>query len=97
MRASQLLRVAAGLLLASLLRPRRARVLWNLLTDDCECCARRVVELLYVTSVVSLCGAMAVLALSRPPLPPTAAIAVVLLTTLGASSLYALSLGAEEG
>jgi len=97
MAAFELLRIAAGILLASLVRPRRARLLWTLLDTDCKCCGRRVVELFYLTSVVSLLGAMVVMGLSPPPAQPAAVTAVVLLTSLGVAALYALSLGAEEG
>jgi hypothetical protein len=97
MRATELLRVTAGIVLASLLRPRRARVLWNLLANGCECCAQRVLELLYVTSVTGLLGAMAVAAFVPAPWSVSAVAAVVLLAGLGLAALHALTLDAEEG
>jgi hypothetical protein len=98
MRATELLRVTAGILLTSLLRPRRARVLWTLLVTNCECCARRVLELLYVASVASLLAAIIVTAYAPAPWPAAVVAAVVLLTGLGLAALWAQTVCiGEEG
>jgi hypothetical protein len=96
---SALLRTVAALLLASVVRPRFARALWLLLSNGCECCARRALELLYALSVSSLLAAIAVTAYALTPWTTAAAAAVVLLGGLGIAALWSLSLlvGEAEG